>query len=203
MFFVLICFFSQFLFLLFFVLFQDIDLLLYLRFFLIVTFVRRVCLTVTIFNNILSFYMFFFFYFGRDCLKPNIWCFNKLFSCTTFQYSFLASPNSLIYSLSFLSFLSLSSLKLLKSQLFYFLVFCFYLNFFTSVHPRNLIMNSSIGNFFSPSVNFIILLLESTSLSEKRSTSVSLTTLLAISNLISFNLTLLSLYFSKRFLTLF
>ena len=32
-------------------------------------------------------------------------------------------------------------------------------------------MNSSIGNFFSPSANFIILLLEPTSLSEKPSTS--------------------------------
>ena len=70
--------------------------------FLIVNFVRRVCLTVTIFNNILSFYLFFCF--GRDCLRPNIWRFNKLFSCTTFRYSFLASSKSLIYSLSFLGF---------------------------------------------------------------------------------------------------
>ena len=90
-------FFSQFLFLLFFLLFQHID---FFFFF--------------IFSTICFLFICFFFYFGRDCLRSNIWRFIK-FSCTIFRYSFLASSKSLIYSLSFLSLLSFSSLNLLKS----------------------------------------------------------------------------------------
>ena len=93
-------------------LFQDIDLLLFLRF--LDSHIR----TESLFHcHYFQQYTFLLsvFCLGRDCLSPNIWRFNTLFSCTTFRYSFLASSKSLIYSLSFLSFLSLSSLKLLKS----------------------------------------------------------------------------------------
>ena len=109
-------FFSQFLFLLFFLLFQDINLLLFLHF--LDSLFHRESLSHCHYFQQCTFFLsvfFFFFCFGRDCLRPNNWHFNKLFSCTTFRYSFLASSKSLIYSLSFLSFLSLSSLKLLKS----------------------------------------------------------------------------------------
>ena len=95
--------FSQFLLLLFFLLFQDNDLFLFLRF-----------LDSHFRTEILS-HCHYFQQYTFFLSSANIWRFNKSFSCTTFRYSFLASSKNIIYSLIFLSLLSLSSLKLHRS----------------------------------------------------------------------------------------